>query len=177
MKGELMPKKGTDRGMRRWRAATLLAVGAVIGMVMVATPAGAHVGGTVNHLWGHLKPKADARYVNAVSGTDKAAVADQLSKVTIVRSEWTTMPANGELGVEVTCPAGTVAVGGGAWSFAGTPDPYVNTSYPETATRWQIYIYNPTASTTLQARAYVVCIGAASSIYPVGRVVNRADRR
>jgi hypothetical protein len=29
---------------------------------MVGTPAGAHVGGTVNHLWGHLKPKADARY-------------------------------------------------------------------------------------------------------------------
>jgi len=31
---------------------------------MVGSPAGAHVGGTVNHLWNHLKPKADARYVN-----------------------------------------------------------------------------------------------------------------
>lgn len=58
-----MLNKKTDRGIRRWRAATLLAVGVVIGMVMVATPAGAHVGGTVGHLWNnHIKPKADARY-------------------------------------------------------------------------------------------------------------------
>jgi hypothetical protein len=57
-------QKATDPAMRRWRAATLLAVGAVIGMVMIATPAGAHVGGTVSHLWNkHIKPKADARYV------------------------------------------------------------------------------------------------------------------
>jgi hypothetical protein len=32
----------------------------------------------VNHLWGHLKPKADARYANAVAGTDKAKDADKL---------------------------------------------------------------------------------------------------
>jgi hypothetical protein len=59
-----MRSKATDPAMRRWRAATLLAVGAVIGMVMIATPAGAHVGGTVSHLWKqHIRPKADARYV------------------------------------------------------------------------------------------------------------------
>jgi hypothetical protein len=51
------------RGRRR-TAVALLAAGMAIGIVMVGTPAGAHVGGTVNHLWGHLKPKADARYVN-----------------------------------------------------------------------------------------------------------------
>jgi hypothetical protein len=49
---------------RRWRLVALLATGIVIGVAMVGTPAGAHVGGTVNHLWNHLKPKADARYVN-----------------------------------------------------------------------------------------------------------------
>jgi hypothetical protein len=49
---------------RRRTAVAVLAAGMVIGIVMVGTPAGAHVGGTVNHLWGHLKPKADARYVN-----------------------------------------------------------------------------------------------------------------
>ena len=63
-----MQKKATDPAMRRWRAATLLAVGAVIGMVMIATPAGAHVGGTVTHLWNkHIRPKADARYVKLSS--------------------------------------------------------------------------------------------------------------
>jgi hypothetical protein len=33
-----------------------------IGAVVVGTPVGAHVGGSINHLWGHLQPKADARY-------------------------------------------------------------------------------------------------------------------
>jgi hypothetical protein len=49
---------------RRLKLVALLAAGMVIGVVMVATPSGAHIGGTVNHLWNHLKPKADARYVN-----------------------------------------------------------------------------------------------------------------
>jgi hypothetical protein len=173
-----MLKKGTDRGMRRWRAVALLAAGLAIGVTMMATPAMSHVGGTVGHLWkDHIKPRADARYVNAVAGTDKASVADKLGAITIVRSEWTTLPANGEVGAEATCPAGTYVVGGGAWSFAGSPDPYVNTSYPETATRWQVYVWNPTASTTLQTRAYAVCVAANSSSYPAGRAVNRADRR
>ncbi|HSE82517.1 MAG TPA: hypothetical protein VLA87_12650 [Gaiellaceae bacterium] len=49
---------------KRWAAVALLAAGIAIGIVMVATPAAAHVGGSVNHLWNHLKPKADKRYVN-----------------------------------------------------------------------------------------------------------------
>lgn len=71
-------KKRTDRGMRRWRAVALVAAGLTIGVTMMATSAGAHVGGTVSHLWGHLKPITDARYANAVSGTDKAKDADKL---------------------------------------------------------------------------------------------------
>jgi hypothetical protein len=48
---------------RRWKVVALLATGIVIGVVMAGSPAGAHhVGGTVNHLWGHLRPKTDARY-------------------------------------------------------------------------------------------------------------------
>jgi hypothetical protein len=47
---------------RRWKVVALLAAGIAIGVVLAGSPAGAHVGGTVNHLWGHLKPKADARY-------------------------------------------------------------------------------------------------------------------
>jgi hypothetical protein len=49
---------------KRWAAVALLAAGIAIGVVIVATPAGAHVGGSVKHLWNHLKPRADQRYVN-----------------------------------------------------------------------------------------------------------------
>lgn len=52
------------RKERRWKLVALVAAGIMIGVAMVGTPAGAHVGGTVNHLWNHLKPKADKRYVN-----------------------------------------------------------------------------------------------------------------
>jgi hypothetical protein len=37
--------------------------GMLVGVVLAATPAGAHVGGSVKHLWGHLRPKADKRYL------------------------------------------------------------------------------------------------------------------
>jgi hypothetical protein len=48
---------------RRWKLVALLAAGIAIGVVMVGTPAGAHVGGSVSHLWNqHIKPKTDARY-------------------------------------------------------------------------------------------------------------------
>ncbi len=53
------------RTERRWRLVALLATGMILGIVMVGTSAGAHVGGSVNHLWNHLKPKADKRYLPA----------------------------------------------------------------------------------------------------------------
>jgi hypothetical protein len=74
-------KKGTDPALRRWRTIAVLAVGLTIGVAMAAMPASGHVGGTVNHLWSHLKPKADARYANAVAGTDKAKDADKLDGI------------------------------------------------------------------------------------------------
>ena len=51
---------------RRWKVVALLATGIVIGVVMAGSPAGAHVGGTVSHLWAHLRPLADARYERPV---------------------------------------------------------------------------------------------------------------
>lgn len=69
-------KKGTDRGMRRWRAIALVAAGLAIGVTMMATPAMSHVGGTVGHLWNdHIRPRADARYINV---GEKASDADKL---------------------------------------------------------------------------------------------------
>jgi hypothetical protein len=52
------------RGERRWKLVAVLAAGMAVGVAMAGPPAAAHVGGTVTHLWNHLKPKADARYVN-----------------------------------------------------------------------------------------------------------------
>jgi hypothetical protein len=77
---------------KRWAAVALLAAGIAIGVVMVATPAGAHVGGSVNHLWNHLKPKADARYVNetellwAVVDGDGEAIVRGNQAVSVNRS-------------------------------------------------------------------------------------------
>jgi hypothetical protein len=48
---------------RRWTLVAVLATGMVVGIVMGGTPAAAHVGGSVSHLWSHLKGKADARYL------------------------------------------------------------------------------------------------------------------
>jgi hypothetical protein len=55
--------KRKDLRLRRSHAVVLVVAGLVIGVTMTATPAMSHVGGTVSHLWGHLKPKADARYL------------------------------------------------------------------------------------------------------------------
>jgi hypothetical protein len=50
------------RVSRWWRTTTVLTLGVVIGTVLMATPAGSHIG-TVSHLWNrHIKPRADARY-------------------------------------------------------------------------------------------------------------------
>ncbi len=74
---------GTEQ---RWKLVALVALGILIGMGVAGTPAGAHVGGTVSHLWKtHIKPKADTRYANAVSGTDKAKNADKLDGIDSTR--------------------------------------------------------------------------------------------
>jgi len=46
----------------RWRSVALLAIGFALATLAFATPAPSHVGGTVDHLWKHLRPKTDARY-------------------------------------------------------------------------------------------------------------------
>jgi hypothetical protein len=64
--------------VRRWRTATVLALGAVIGVMLMAAPAGAHFLPSISHIWHHIKPIADARYANAVPGTDKAKNATKV---------------------------------------------------------------------------------------------------
>lgn len=52
-------KKSWARG---WRGMALIAIGLVMGINLIA-PAAAHIGTTVAHLWGHIRPLADARYL------------------------------------------------------------------------------------------------------------------
>jgi hypothetical protein len=46
----------------RWKVVALLAAGIAIGIVMLGTPAGAHVAGWTHNWNKHVKPKTDARY-------------------------------------------------------------------------------------------------------------------
>lgn len=48
---------------RRWKLVALLAAGIAIGVVMMGTPAGAHVASWTHNWNAHIKPKADKRYV------------------------------------------------------------------------------------------------------------------
>ena len=51
------------RTERRWKVVGLLAAGMAIGVVMVGTPAGAHVANWTHNWNKHIKPKGDARYL------------------------------------------------------------------------------------------------------------------
>lgn len=61
-------KERTKRGTQLRRMIVVLALGVAIGTMIVATPASAHFRSSIDHIWSHIKPKADARYVRA-SGT------------------------------------------------------------------------------------------------------------
>jgi hypothetical protein len=93
----------TDRGrwQRGWRGAVLLVAGVFIGATLI-TPAVAHVGGTLNHLWGapnHIRDRVrafgDPRWINAteaaggdLSGTyaDLQIAADAVGAAEIATS-------------------------------------------------------------------------------------------
>lgn len=54
---------------RGWRGAVLIVTGILMGTTLL-TPAVAHVGGSLNHLWGapgHIRAKGDARWVQKTS--------------------------------------------------------------------------------------------------------------
>jgi hypothetical protein len=64
-------KEQGKRVPRRWRIAAVLALGAVIGTMLVATPAQAHFVASISHIGEHMKnlfftkSQSDARYVRA----------------------------------------------------------------------------------------------------------------
>jgi hypothetical protein len=81
-------------GNRRGRAVALLAIGFGVGAIVFATPAVGHVGGKANHLWSHLRPKADARYVNVTEKAQRAADADHAAEADHAASADTALTAN-----------------------------------------------------------------------------------
>jgi hypothetical protein len=75
---------GTEkpRVSRRWRTAALLALGAVVGTMLVAQPAGAHFLPSIKHIWHHIKPKTDALYQTRVAGAASTADIDNFTSAT-----------------------------------------------------------------------------------------------
>jgi hypothetical protein len=60
-----MMKRRISPVRRRWHTAAVLALGAIIGTMLVAQPAGAHFVPSISHIWAHIKGKADKRYLPA----------------------------------------------------------------------------------------------------------------
>ena len=48
---------------RPWHKGVLFALGAFVAMMLIAQPVGAHFLPSIRHIWHHIEPKADARYV------------------------------------------------------------------------------------------------------------------
>ena len=44
-----------------------LIAGILVGVAITGTPAAGHVGGTIAHLWKHLQPRTDARYLESAA--------------------------------------------------------------------------------------------------------------
>lgn len=55
-------KRGSNK---LWQTITVLAVGVAVGTMLMATPATAHFLPSIAHIWSHIKPKTDARYVRS----------------------------------------------------------------------------------------------------------------
>ena len=147
---------GEGKLARRWKLATALTLGAVIGVMLVAQPAGAHFLPDINHIWAHIKPKADARYAKKPTAS-RAAMSTTISDSTI--------PTSGSFATDVEIGSVTITVGGGLkqlveiradiWaSYSGGTAPFVldyylaegDQSVPANRTALFVPASNPTGS-------------------------------
>lgn len=94
--------------MSKRSTALLMAAGILIGATMVA-PAGAHVGGSVGHLWKkHIRPLADKRFFTKQQANNRF-----LSEtITVVESSGS-IPVDNFGFARADCPEGYKVVGGG----------------------------------------------------------------
>lgn len=113
------------RKERRWKLVALLAVGMSIGIVMTATPVGAHVAGW-GHNWNkHIKPKVNKLVGRAaVSQTSGVAVTPGFSTITDVDVKvpkqgfvLVTGTARVDSGTTCPCEAGMILSDGSSSSF------------------------------------------------------------
>ena len=79
--------KDETRGVsRRWRMAAVLALGITLGTMLMATPATAHFLPSISHIWSHIRPLADTRYVNRSA----SAGADHQNATPVTLTEYNT---------------------------------------------------------------------------------------
>jgi hypothetical protein len=79
--------KDETRGVsRRWRMAAVLALGVTLGTMLMATPATAHFLPSISHIWSHIRPLADTRYVNRSA----SAGADHQNATPVTLTEYNT---------------------------------------------------------------------------------------
>jgi hypothetical protein len=99
-------------------------------------------------------------------GPPGAPGKDAFGTLTYVAGPSTALTANDETYVEAICPAGTVVTGGGILGPMGSPDPWINSSYPVdddgngAPERWGGFVWNDTVDDTLEANAWAVCAPA-----------------
>ncbi len=170
-----------DRWTRGWRGVLLLVIGVYIGAILI-TPAVAHVGDRVGHLWrDHLRARVinlgDPRWVNtteAAGGDLTGTHADLQIAPAAIRyadlgvSSWifnTANVANNTSGtVFAGCGAGQVAISGGAsWDVpgAGTTITLSRPSFDAegNAGSWRVDGHNSSGATRALT-AHVLCINA-----------------
>jgi hypothetical protein len=104
-----------------------------------------------------------AERANRSDRTDRAAVADSLARVEYEIAE-TSIPEGGGRAVDVPCPAGTVAVGGGFWQ-TGDPDDltFIADSAPgDDRTLWRVVVFDAGGDTgqPTPGDVYAVCLSA-----------------
>jgi hypothetical protein len=68
-------KERTKRSVRLRRTVVVLALGVAIGTLIMATPAAGHFQASIDHIWSHIKAKADKRYLLRPAGTQQEWVA------------------------------------------------------------------------------------------------------
>jgi len=125
----------------RRRSLLTLAIGLVIGVIVAAQPVGAHVGGTVQHLWrDHIRPKADARYVNdRISSVSNIGMGNELSGDGVGNNDGT-CEANERCQLAVQCPPDDLVLNGGYRLVdSGT---VVHESYPGLGNEWDVTVLN-----------------------------------
>jgi hypothetical protein len=127
----------------RWRTVVLVALSVLIGIVVAAPPVGAHVGGTVQHLWrDHIRPKADARYLN---DSISVAAVGPLPGTELggdgVGNDNSTCEANETCIQAVTCPGDDALVVNGGFREVDRGS-VVIASYPGLFNEWDVYLTN-----------------------------------